>query len=84
MGIISWIIFGLIVGAIANLIDQRPSKGGILGSLVLGIVGAVIGGFLGNLLLGIEVTGFNITSLIIGVIGAMIALGVGRTINRTA
>jgi uncharacterized membrane protein YeaQ/YmgE (transglycosylase-associated protein family) len=83
MNIISWILFGGVVGLIANLIDQRPARGGVLGAIILGIVGAIIGGFLGSLLLGVDVTGFNLSSLIVGVVGALVALFIGRSMNRT-
>lgn len=78
MNILSWIIFGLIAGSIANLVDPNPSKGGIFGSVVLGILGAVIGGWLANMLLGVAVTGFNFTSFLIAVGGSLLLLFVGR------
>ena len=52
MSILLWVVFGLIVGSIANFIDPRESQGGLLGSIILGIVGSVVGGYLGGLLLG--------------------------------
>ena len=82
MDILYWAIFGLIAGSIANAIDPRPSEGGILGSIVLGIVGAVIGGYLGSALLGVGVTGFNLTSFIVAVLGALVALFVGRQLMK--
>jgi uncharacterized membrane protein YeaQ/YmgE (transglycosylase-associated protein family) len=82
MGILSWIIFGLIAGVIANMIDPRPSQGGALGAIVLGIVGAFVGGWLGNAILGIGVSGFNFTSFVVSVIGALLVLWVARMFNR--
>ena len=67
MGIIAWIVFGLIVGVIANFIDPRPAKGGIVGAAVLGVIGAVVGGFLSSLFLGVGITGFNLSSIVIAV-----------------
>lgn len=81
MSLISWIIFGLIAGTIANVIDPRPSAGGIVGAIVLGIVGALVGGFLANLLLDIDVTGFNLTSLVVAVAGSLLLLFVGKTLR---
>ena len=46
MSILLWVVFGLIVGSIANFIDPRESQGGLLGSITLGIVGSVVGGIL--------------------------------------
>jgi uncharacterized membrane protein YeaQ/YmgE (transglycosylase-associated protein family) len=48
MGVLSWILFGLIVGVIAKLLMPGRDPGGIVVTIVLGIVGAVLGGFLGR------------------------------------
>lgn len=82
MSFLGWILFGLIVGSIANFLDPRGSRGGILGSIVLGIVGAVVGGYLGSLLFGYGVSGFNISSFAVATVGALIMLFVGRTLAR--
>jgi uncharacterized membrane protein YeaQ/YmgE (transglycosylase-associated protein family) len=50
MGILGWIIFGLIVGALAKLVMPGKDPGGIIVTILLGIVGALLGGFLGRLL----------------------------------
>ncbi len=83
MGILAWIIFGAIAGTIANFVDPHPSKGGILGSIVLGVVGAFVGGWLGSTLLGVGVDGFNFSSFVVAVIGALIVLWVGRMLTRS-
>lgn len=83
MNIIFWIVFGLIAGAAANYLYPNPSKGGVLGSIALGVVGAIIGGYLGSNLLGVGVTGFNISSFIVAIIGALIALFIGRMLNKS-
>jgi uncharacterized membrane protein YeaQ/YmgE (transglycosylase-associated protein family) len=83
MNIISWILFGLIVGIIANAIEPSPSGGGILGAMLLGIVGALVGGFLANLIFGIGITGFNLTSFLVAVAGSLILLFIGRALRRT-
>ena len=77
MTILSWIIFGLIAGAIANFIAPS-SQGGIVGSIILGIIGAVVGGYLGQRFFGVGVTGFNIRSFIVAVSGSLLVLIVGR------
>jgi uncharacterized membrane protein YeaQ/YmgE (transglycosylase-associated protein family) len=82
MNILAWVVFGLIAGTIANLIDPQPSSGGLLGSIVLGILGAVVGGFVANLLFGLNVTGFNFTSFVISVLGSLLLLFIGRAIRR--
>ena len=48
MGILGWIVFGLVVGAIAKLLMPGRDPGGIIVTMVLGIVGALLGGFLGR------------------------------------
>lgn len=83
MNIISWIVFGLIVGIIANLIDPYPSKGGMLGSIILGILGAILGGILGSIIFGIGITGFNLPSLALAVLGALLLMFVERAFGRT-
>lgn len=82
MNIISWIIFGIIVGSIANIIDPHPSEGGWVGAVVLGILGAILGGFLGNMVFGIGISGFNFPSLAVAVLGALFLLFIGRAFGR--
>lgn len=84
MDLLSWVVFGLIVGIIANMIDPRPSYGGWLGAVVLGIVGAVVGGWIGDLIFGVGVTGFNLSSFIVAVIGSLVVLWVARAFRRPA
>ena len=73
MSVIAWIVVGVIAGALANLIYPAPSKGGIFGAMVLGIVGGLIGGFLMGLLSGEDaMTGFNITSIVVATLGALL------------
>jgi uncharacterized membrane protein YeaQ/YmgE (transglycosylase-associated protein family) len=47
-GILGWILFGLIVGALAKLVMPGNDPGGIIVTMVLGIVGAALGGFIGR------------------------------------
>lgn len=82
MNIIAWILFGLITGAIANAVDPRPAKGGLLGAIILGVVGGLIGGYLGTLIFGVGVTGFNFSSIVVAVLGSLLVLIVGRVLSR--
>ena len=50
MGILGWIVFGLVVGAIAKLLMPGKDPGGIIVTMVLGVVGALLGGFIGRAL----------------------------------
>lgn len=74
MGILSWILLGLIVGALAKWIMPGPDPGGILLTILLGIAGAFVGGFLGSLVGLGSVSGFNLGSLVLAVAGALLLL----------
>ncbi len=82
MNILLWVVFGLLVGIVANAIDPRPAQGGALGAIILGIIGAVVGGFIANLLFGVGITGFNLTSFAVSVLGALFVLMLGRALKR--
>jgi uncharacterized membrane protein YeaQ/YmgE (transglycosylase-associated protein family) len=73
MGIIAWLVLGLIAGFIASKLVNNQGEGLIL-DMVLGIVGAIVGGFIFNAFGSVGVTGFNIYSLIVAVIGAVVVL----------
>jgi uncharacterized membrane protein YeaQ/YmgE (transglycosylase-associated protein family) len=81
MGIILWIIFGLIVGVVARWIVPGEGPGGIIGDLVVGIVGALVGGFIYSLFGHAGITGFNFGSFICALIGAVILLWIIRAIS---
>ena len=73
MGIISWIILGLIAGFIGSKIVNKTGAG-MLTDIILGIIGAVVGGFLFSFFGATGVTGLNIWSLIVAVIGSIVVL----------
>jgi uncharacterized membrane protein YeaQ/YmgE (transglycosylase-associated protein family) len=74
MGIISWILLGLIAGALAKWIMPGRDPGGIIVTIILGIVGAVVGGFIGSFIGFGGVSGFDIRSLAVAVGGALLLL----------
>jgi len=83
MGILAWIILGLIAGAIAKAIMPGRDPGGFIVTALIGIVGAVIGGFLGNMLFGIGgVSGVDIRSILIAIVGALLLLWIYRMATR--
>jgi uncharacterized membrane protein YeaQ/YmgE (transglycosylase-associated protein family) len=86
MGIIAWIVLGLIAGAIAKFLMPGRDPGGIFVTIIIGIVGAVIGGFIGSALGVGDVTGLNLWSIVLAVVGAMVLLLVYRMVagRRTA
>jgi len=79
MGLISWIILGLVAGFIGSKIVNKSGEGFFL-DIVLGIVGAVVGGYLVSLTGNEGVTGLNLWSLLVAVIGAIIVLLVYRLV----
>lgn len=83
MGILSWIVFGLIAGAVAKWIMPGKDPGGIIVTMLIGIVGAMIGGFIGTLLGFGAVTGFDLRSLLIAIVGALILLYVYRQLKKS-
>ena len=73
MGILAWIVLGLISGFIASKIINRTGEGLIL-DIALGIVGAIVGGWLFTRLGYAGVTGLNIYSMFVAVVGAIVVL----------
>jgi uncharacterized membrane protein YeaQ/YmgE (transglycosylase-associated protein family) len=84
MGIISWIIVGLIAGMLGKLIMPGDDPGGIIVTLLIGIAGAFVGGFVFSLFGGSGVTGFNIWSIVVATIGAIILLAIYRMVASRA
>jgi uncharacterized membrane protein YeaQ/YmgE (transglycosylase-associated protein family) len=83
MGIIAWIVFGLIAGVIAKLIMPGRDGGGFILTCILGIVGAVVGGWLATMFgIGGTISGFNLHSFLVAVVGAIVVLGVFRLVRR--
>src|SRR5215211_6173723 len=80
MSIIAWIIVGLIAGALGKLIMPGDDPGGIIVTILIGIVGAFVGGFLTSLLGFGGVTGFNLWSILVATVGAIILLAIYRAV----
>ena len=78
MGILSWVILGLIVGVIAKFIMPGKDPGGILVTIGLGVAGAFIGGYVGSALGIGDVAGFDVRSLVIAVGGSIFLLMIHR------
>lgn len=77
MGILIWLIVGLIAGAIARLLVPGEDPMGWLGTMVLGLIGSLIGGFLGNLFLDghLDITTAGIIGSTIGAVVALLIYG---------
>ena len=74
MGIVSWIVLGLIVGILAKWIMPGKDPGGVIVTILIGIAGALVGGFLGSYFGFGTVTGFDLRSLGIAIGGALLLL----------
>ena len=82
MGILSWVILGLIVGIIAKFFMPGRDPGGIFITIILGIAGAFVGGFIGSALGLGNVSGFDIRSLLTAVGGSILLLIIYRAIKK--
>ena len=77
MGILTWLVLGLVAGWLAGQFMRGGY--GLVGDIVLGIVGAIVGGFLSGLILGRDmVTGFNLESVLVAFLGAVVLIAVSR------
>jgi len=81
MGLLSWIVFGLIAGAIAKFLMPGRDPGGCIITMIIGVVGAVLGGFLATTLGYGGISGFDFRSFVIAVIGAILLLIIWRMIS---
>ena len=82
MGILSWIVMGLIVGILAKVIMPGKDPGGFIITILLGIGGAFVGGFVGSFLGLGAVTGFNVGSFLLATGGAILLLILYRVIKK--
>lgn len=82
MGILAWIVFGLVAGALARMVLPGRDPGGFVVTAVIGILGAVIGGWVGTQLGWGTVRGFDLRSLGIAILGAVILLALLRLLRR--
>ncbi len=82
MGILTWLVVGLIAGWLASQV-MRGGGYGLVGDIIVGIVGALLGGFLATTLLNIPdaVNGFNISSILVAFIGAVILIALLRLVS---
>ena len=80
MGIISWIILGLIAGFVGSKIVDSQGQGLWL-NIALGIVGALVGGFIFDLFGASGVTGLNVYSMIVAIVGSIVVLLIYNTLT---
>lgn len=82
MGIISWIVFGLLAGMLAKFLMPGNDPGGIIVTTALGVVGAVVGGFIATQFGYGGISGFDVRSMLLAIGGAMLLL-FGYRLMRT-
>ena len=82
MGILAWIVVGLIAGWLASQV-MRGGGYGLIGDIIVGVVGALIGGFLAANLLNMPnaVNGINVTSILVAFVGAVILIAILRMVS---
>lgn len=81
MGIIGWIVLGLIAGAIAKAIMPGKDPGGIVITMLLGVAGALLGGFIGSRIFGVGLREFwSIQTWLVAIIGSIVVLGIYRVV----
>lgn len=83
MGIIGWIILGLLAGAIAKLLIPGDDPGGIIVTMLIGIVGALLGGFLASALFDVQPNDgfFDLSTWASAIVGALILLVIYRAVT---
>ncbi|MCR9143220.1 MAG: GlsB/YeaQ/YmgE family stress response membrane protein [bacterium] len=82
MGILAWIVFGLLAGVVAKVIMPGSDPGGWIITILIGIAGAVVGGWIGTQIGFGDVSGFNLKSFGIAVGGALLLLFGYRVIAK--
>lgn len=78
MNLLIWAVFGLAVGYIVHVIDPRDVKGGIFGTAILGILGALLGGYLASFIVGHAVKPFSLEGFLMAVGGGLILAFLSR------
>ena len=81
MGILSWIIVGLIAGWLGKIISPGPERGGLLATLGIGVIGAIVGGWFFSAFGYRGATGVNLYSIIVATLGAVIFLWIWKALT---
>ncbi len=82
MGIIAWIVFGLLAGWVAKLLMPGKDPGGCIVTMLIGVAGAILGGFIGTALGWGGIEGFDLRSFLLAVGGSILLLALYRMFTR--
>jgi uncharacterized membrane protein YeaQ/YmgE (transglycosylase-associated protein family) len=81
MGILAWIVVGIIAGFLAKSVVPGEGPGGLLGDMIVGIVGALIGGWLFSSFGSVGITGFSLWSVLVAFVGGVVLLLIMRALT---
>jgi len=84
MGILLWIVFGLVAGSVARWIMPGPDRLGLVLTILLGVAGAIVGGTVGAMFGSASVIGFDFRSFLTAIIGSLAVLYCYRTFSMRA
>ena len=86
MSLVAWIVVGLIAGWLAKMISPGPERGGLMMTLIIGVIGALVGGALFNYFGRSGATGITLYSILVATVGAVVFLWVWKMLagRRTA
>lgn len=81
MDVIAWIVFGLILGTLSNLLEPHRTMNQRIGSYFFAITGSLLGGLLADVFLGLSIGGFTLSALVVAVVVSFSLLVIGRGIR---
>jgi uncharacterized membrane protein YeaQ/YmgE (transglycosylase-associated protein family) len=81
MGVLAWIVVGLIAGWLAKMISPGPERAGLLATLIIGVIGAIVGGWLFNAFGRAGASGVDLYSIIVATLGAVVFLFIWKTVR---
>lgn len=83
MGVLSWIIVGLIAGWLAGLV-MKGRGFGLIGNIIIGIIGGLLGGFLASSLFKVPnpISGFNVTTILVAFLGSIVLMIIVRLLRK--
>ncbi|MHB1324216.1 MAG: GlsB/YeaQ/YmgE family stress response membrane protein [Coriobacteriia bacterium] len=82
MGILGWIVVGILAGVLAKAIMPGDQDLGILMTMALGIVGAILGGWVMSMITGTGITGFDLRTILVATVGALVVLAIVGMVRR--